>query len=289
MASGRARRTSRRRTNQDEHLPRPSYTMALRSATRKSQGLNATITSKPTTAISTPTPAVTSTAAGESNLLPVFHSSIDLLSHDTPPEARMLSNLASLDTAVTSEVSSSLSEPDPSIDASDPISHTDTNAYMHDLPPKPLIPLELPTTDPYVKRLEMVSASATHLFDKQEASIKSTNEYIELLTQLCIDYKEIRDSKQAIERIDHICWSCKELAWNPHVLRCGHVVCAQCITNARRLEIETGKTCQCPTCRFPVRYKPIPSVAIQTSIERIAFELNVIPPAHRHLLEWPDL
>ncbi|KAJ3717018.1 hypothetical protein C8R42DRAFT_644932 [Lentinula raphanica] len=262
--------------------------MALRSATRKSQDVNATstITSKPTTAISTPTPAITATAAGESNL-PVFNSSVDLFSYDLPLEARMLSNFAPLG-AVVAPGGSSLSEPDPSIDVPDPTSHTDTNAYRHDFPSKPLIPVELPATDPYIKRLEMFSASSAHLFDKQEASIKSTNEYIELLTQLSIDYKEILDSKQAIERIDHSCWSCKELAWNPHVLRCGHVVCARCITDARRLEIETGKTCQCPTCRVPVRHKPIPSVAIQTTIERIAFELDVTPPAHQ-TLEWPDL
>ncbi|KAJ3714501.1 hypothetical protein C8R42DRAFT_726507 [Lentinula raphanica] len=215
MAPERAHRASLHRTNQQKHPPGPSYTMTSPSATRKSQDVNATITSKPTTAISTPTPAATATAAGESNL-PVFHSAVDLFSHDLPLEARMLSNLAPLDTVVTPE-DSSLSEPDPSIDVSNPTSLTNTNAYIYDLPSKPLIPVELPAADPRIKRLEMVSASSAHIFDEQEASIKATNEYIELLTQLCIDYKEILDSKQVTERIDHSCWSCKDLAWNPHV------------------------------------------------------------------------
>ncbi|KAJ3767654.1 hypothetical protein FB446DRAFT_793008 [Lentinula raphanica] len=102
MAPERARRTSRRRTNQESYSPGPSSTMTLRSTMRKSQDANATITSRSTTVISTPT-AVTGTAAGESNLLPAFHSSVDLVSHDLPLEARMLSNLAPLDTVVTPE------------------------------------------------------------------------------------------------------------------------------------------------------------------------------------------
>ncbi|KAJ3831595.1 hypothetical protein F5878DRAFT_674210, partial [Lentinula raphanica] len=194
---------------------------------------------------------------GESNISPVSPSSVDLLSHDLPLDARTLSDLAARAAVVTSEGSSSLSEAHPSIDVSNPTPHTTTtNTHMHDLPSKPLIPVELPDTDPSIKRLETFFASTTQLFDKQEASINTTNEYIELVTQLCIDYKEILASKQVIERIDHSCWSCKELAWNPHV--------------------------------FPVRHKPIPSVVIQATIERLAFELDVPPPT-QHTLEWPDL
>ncbi|KAJ3769715.1 hypothetical protein FB446DRAFT_791135 [Lentinula raphanica] len=217
MAPERARGASRRRTNQQKYSPRPSRpTMTLRSATKKSQDVTAT--SKPTTAISIPTPVATATATGESNISPVSPSSVDLLSHDLPLDARTLSDLAARAAVVTSEGSSSLSEAHPSIDVSNPTPHTTTtNTHMHDLPSKPLIPVELPDTDPSIKRLETFFASTTQLFDKQEASINTTNEYIELVTQLCIDYKEILDSKQVIERIDHSCWSCKELAWNPHV------------------------------------------------------------------------
>ncbi|KAJ3738417.1 hypothetical protein DFH05DRAFT_1464632 [Lentinula detonsa] len=225
----------------------------------------------------------------ENPISPVSLSSGDLLSDDLLLDAHTLSDLAPRAAVVTSEGSSSLLEAHPSIDVPNPTPHTTTtNTYMHDLPSKPLIPVELPATDPSIKRLETFFASTMQLFDKQEASINTTNEYIELVTQLCIDYKEILDSKQFIERMDHSCWSCNKLAWNPHVLRCGHVICAQCITNARRLEIETGKTCQCPTCRLPVRHKPIPSIVIQATIERLAFKLDVPPPT-QHILEWPDL
>ncbi|KAJ3966260.1 hypothetical protein EV361DRAFT_954240 [Lentinula raphanica] len=203
MAPERARGASRRRTNQQKYSPRPSRpTMTLRSATKKSQDVTAT--SKPTTAISIPTPVATATATGESNISPVSPSSVDLLSHDLPLDARTLSDLAARAAVVTSEGSSSLSEAHPSIDVSNPTPHTTTtNTHMHDLPSKPLIPVELPDTDPSIKRLETFFASTTQLFDKQEASINTTNEYIELVTQLCIDYKEILASKQVIERIDH--------------------------------------------------------------------------------------
>ncbi|KAJ3720326.1 hypothetical protein C8R42DRAFT_722051 [Lentinula raphanica] len=193
MAPERARRTSRRRTNQESYSPGPSSTMTLRSTMRKSQDANATITSRSTTAISTPT-AVTGTAAGESNLLPAFHSSVDLVSHDLPLEARMLSNLAPLDTVVTPEGSSPLSEP---------ASHVGASAYTQDLPLKPLIPVELPSTDPYIKRLEIFSVSTTLVFDEQEASIKSTTEYIELLTQLCMIVKKSQAGGGVNVKIEH--------------------------------------------------------------------------------------
>ncbi|KAJ3982324.1 hypothetical protein F5890DRAFT_1556011 [Lentinula detonsa] len=272
MAPERARGASRHRTNQQKYTHRPSHTMTLRSAANKSQDVHTT--SKPTTANSISAPVA---------------SSGNLLSHNLPLDAHTLSNLAARADVVTSGGSSSLSEAHSSVDVSNTTPHaTTTNTYMHNLPSKPLIPVELPATDPSIKRLETFFASTMQLYDKQEASINTTNECIELGAQLCIGYKEILDAKQVIERMDHSCWSCKELAWNPHVLRCGHVVCARCITDARRLEIETGKTCQCPTCRFPVWHKPIPSVVIQATIERLASKLDVPPPA-QHILEWPDL
>ncbi|KAJ3913080.1 hypothetical protein F5877DRAFT_71867 [Lentinula edodes] len=108
--------------------------------------------------------------------------------------------------------------------------------------------------------------SQKRLYDEQKNSIEFMNKHAELLSQQCRDYKRIIHLKNIIRKLDHSCLFCKELAWNPHI----------CITNERRKGIESGKSCRCPACEFPVFRKPIPSITIQNVVERIATKLQIV-------------
>ncbi|KAJ3754664.1 hypothetical protein EV360DRAFT_86636 [Lentinula raphanica] len=91
------------------------------------------------------------------------------------------------------------------------------DASTHGLPPRPSAPIELPTTDPLIERLEKKCITSRRLFDEQEAIIKFTEQHIEILTEEYDDVKEILRLKRFMEKLDHTCLSCNELAWNPHM------------------------------------------------------------------------
>ncbi|KAJ3754959.1 hypothetical protein EV360DRAFT_86342 [Lentinula raphanica] len=113
----------------------------------------------------------------------------------------------------------------PSKDVPDPLFNP-PDSSNYNLPPKPLIPLELLATDPMVQRLESISAWSTLLLEEQKASIEFTRQNIQSLAQLLDDDKEMFHLRQFIQKLDNTCFACKELAWNPHISlqRARHVV-----------------------------------------------------------------
>ncbi|KAJ3891174.1 hypothetical protein GG344DRAFT_65642 [Lentinula edodes] len=121
--------------------------------------------------------------------------------------------------------------------------------------------------------------------DEQEKSIDFATKYIEILTQQCSDCKEIIRLKHVLRKLDYSCPLCKNLAWNPQVLSCGHIMCSKCVTNERRKGVNSGKLCKCLQCGFPIFRKPNPSVTIQQVVERIATKLKISEPP-RHELDW---
>ncbi|KAJ3709849.1 hypothetical protein C8R42DRAFT_729797 [Lentinula raphanica] len=101
----------------------------------------------------------------------------------------------------------------PSTDASTP--NSVLSALI--LPPKPLVPKGIPANDPLIERMERKSSKSQRLYDEQQATIKFIEEYIETLKQLCEDNEEILRLKQFMDKLEHTCLSCHELAWNPHM------------------------------------------------------------------------
>ncbi|KAJ4474104.1 hypothetical protein C8J55DRAFT_518930 [Lentinula edodes] len=128
-------------------------------------------------------------------------------------------------------------------------------------------------------------SSQKRLYDEQKNTIEFLNQQADLLSQDYSANKEIIHLTYIIRKLNHSCPFCKELAWNPHILTCGHTVCSRCMTNERRKGIKSGKSCRCPACGFPVFRKPIPSVTIQNVVERIATKLQIAQPPH-HELVW---
>ncbi|KAJ3831246.1 hypothetical protein F5878DRAFT_647807, partial [Lentinula raphanica] len=98
-----------------------------------------------------------------------------------------------------------------------PLTDDYSQPWLYNLPPKPLIPLELLATDPMVQRLESISAWSTLLLEEQKASIEFTRQNIQSLAQLLDDDKEMFHLRQFIQKLDNTCFACKELAWNPHI------------------------------------------------------------------------
>ncbi|KAJ3831620.1 hypothetical protein F5878DRAFT_647479, partial [Lentinula raphanica] len=156
----------------------------------------------------------------------------------------------------------------------DTISKPDASVLT--LPPKPLVPQEIPTSDFLIEIMERKSFTSKRLFDEQQANIKFIEEYVEILAQQCEDNEEILRLKQFMDKLEHTCLSCHDLAWNPHILACGHTVCLQCISNARRQYIRTGNFCSCPTCGFPVCRQPIPSLTVSAAVESLFSSSQVL-------------
>ncbi|KAH7873981.1 uncharacterized protein C8R40DRAFT_1171910 [Lentinula edodes] len=160
---------------------------------------------------------------------------------------------------------------------------------LSELPSKPVVPVELlATTDGnIIRNMEMFCTRSQRLYNEQEGSLKYTKKCINLAEQQCADLKKIKHMRNIIQKLDYCCPVCRDLAWNSHVLACGHTVCSRCISNGRQQFVVSGKVSYCPVCRFPVCRKPIPSTAIQSVVERIGKETGIEAPP-QHYLTWPE-
>ncbi|KAJ3835970.1 hypothetical protein F5878DRAFT_643922 [Lentinula raphanica] len=105
-------------------------------------------------------------------------------------------------------------------------------------------------------------------------------------------FKELEEDLAARRR-DYECPLCLDLAWESHVLGCGHSFCVKCL-NQRKYEHEqqrrekpeiTEIIFRCPVCRSSVYAKPFRSITIQAGVQNVAFESLVAAPPSQPL-QW---
>ncbi|KAJ3889186.1 hypothetical protein GG344DRAFT_79032 [Lentinula edodes] len=107
-------------------------------------------------------------------------------------------------------------------EAPDPHSLLDTTTSdlntLGELPSKPRVPSELLTNfdQSFVMDLEMFNTRSQRLFDEQKKSLEFTELHIDILAHQCTDLRAISHLRQGIQRLEHCCPFCKDLAWSPH-------------------------------------------------------------------------
>ncbi|KAJ3913939.1 hypothetical protein F5877DRAFT_83307 [Lentinula edodes] len=112
-----------------------------------------------------------------------------------------------------------------------------------------------------------------------------TNKLEKCQTQLLVLRRRIQELRSARE-IEHRCPICIDLAWNPHVLSCGHMFCVRCISGLKQASIRSLELCRWPICRAGITQKPTPSVTLCQGVQDIADARGVVrPPLYR--LRWP--
>ncbi|KAJ3803992.1 hypothetical protein F5876DRAFT_70992 [Lentinula aff. lateritia] len=177
------------------------------------------------------------------------------------------------------QVYSSREAPNPPsiINATSNDSSFDVLGSLGELPSKPNVPSELSMNFGFVLDLEIFDTRSQRLFDEQKKSLEFTKMYIDVLVNQCIDLRAISRLRHDVQKLEHCCPFCNDLAWNPHM----------CISAKRQQFVVTGRIFQCPVCWFPVCRKPIPSILLQSVVERIATDLAIVTPP-LHSVAWPE-
>ncbi|KAH7873682.1 uncharacterized protein C8R40DRAFT_1172478 [Lentinula edodes] len=115
---------------------------------------------------------------------------------------------------------SSREAPDPHslLDTTSSDSLLDVLNTLGELPSKPSVPSELLTNfdQSFVMDLEMFNTRSRRLFDEQKKSLEFTKLHIDILAHQCTDLRAISHLRQGIQRLEHCCSFCKDLAWSPH-------------------------------------------------------------------------
>ncbi|KAJ3925496.1 MAG: hypothetical protein NXY57DRAFT_1031874 [Lentinula lateritia] len=63
--------------------------------------------------------------------------------------------------------------------------------------------------------------------------------------------RQLRIVRTTEDKLDR-CPNCVDLAWNPHVLSCGHMLCAQCISRRKLNSLQQTRACKCPVCQTSI-------------------------------------
>ncbi|KAJ3769714.1 hypothetical protein FB446DRAFT_791134 [Lentinula raphanica] len=97
----------------------------------------------------------------------------------------------------------------------------------------------------------------------------------------------------AVRKRNYQCPICSDLAWDNHVLGCGHSFCVRCLNRSKadhqRMRQEKPEATEvlfrCPTCHSSICAKPVHSVTIEAGVKAVAAESAVaVPPTEP--LRW---
>ncbi|KAJ3782496.1 hypothetical protein GGU10DRAFT_335490 [Lentinula aff. detonsa] len=97
----------------------------------------------------------------------------------------------------------------------------------------------------------------------------------------------------AVRKRNYQCPICLDLAWNNHVLGCGHSFCVRCLNRYKaehqQMRQEKPEATEvlfhCPTCHSSICAKPVHSVTIEAGVKAVAAESSVaVPPTEP--LQW---
>ncbi|KAH7875039.1 uncharacterized protein C8R40DRAFT_1069555 [Lentinula edodes] len=134
-------------------------------------------------------------------------------------------------------------------------------------------------TDELVKGLDNLHAASESIFKAQKDEILLRKHQINVLKEQCRKYQETLCLNKLNQEREHTCPGCGNLAWEPQVLICGHIVCLQCVSNERLSAMSSGRTRRCQKCRAFICRPPIPSITIRHAVGSIATKLGKVPPS----------
>ncbi|KAH7873683.1 uncharacterized protein C8R40DRAFT_1172479 [Lentinula edodes] len=137
--------------------------------------------------------------------------------------------------------------------------------------------------------------------------MRRSTEILQMQTKTLVIFQQklnsINEDKESLEHdteqlmakraTEYQCPLCSDLAWNPHVLPCGHSFCSQCLSQHKANHAQkrsanpngTGAVIRCPTCDALILRKPQFSHTIQQGVEDVAKYFHRAPPTLRQL-EW---
>ncbi|KAJ3709846.1 hypothetical protein C8R42DRAFT_729794 [Lentinula raphanica] len=169
-----------------------------------------------------------------------------------------------------------------------------SDAVSTPLTPEPPVPMtDQDAVIGFQLEVERFKARSDAVIAEQERALELIKEKEAVLQEQYKSVQKKHEEDLAARKKIHECPLCSDLAWDSHVLACGHSFCVRCLNRHRsehvRMRQEYPQTSdvliRCPTCGSSILTKPMRSVVLQNGVNNLAAELLVmIPPTEP--LQW---
>ncbi|KAJ3725341.1 hypothetical protein C8R42DRAFT_718831 [Lentinula raphanica] len=171
-----------------------------------------------------------------------------------------------------------------------------TEATFMSTPLTPDAPIPTPDEDAVTRfqlEVEQFKARSDAVIAEQERALDLIKDKEAALQEKCTSVQKKSEEDLAARKKIYECPLCSNLAWDSHVLPCGHSFCVRCLNRHKseheRRRQEYPQTSDvlicCPTCGSSILTKPMRSVALQNGVKSVASDsLMMVPPTEP--LQW---
>ncbi|KAJ3834255.1 hypothetical protein F5878DRAFT_664937 [Lentinula raphanica] len=172
----------------------------------------------------------------------------------------------------------------------------ETYAFGEALTPTSSVPSSITPDDVATRfqlEIDQYKALADAVIAEQAEALRLLKDQEALLQKKYQSTMKKFEEDLADRKRDYQCPLCLDLAWDSHVLGCGHSFCSKCLNEhkakheqKRRDNPQTAEILiRCPTCHSYILSKPLRSATIQAGVKRVAAELFMqVPPTQS--LQW---